>query len=242
MNCARWEPQLSAYIDGALGASDRAAVDAHIGACPACRMLIADIAAVHLAASTLEPLVPPARVWHRLSERARPEQAERVEGATVRPRSFWAWAWVAWRPLGAVAMAALIAITLGRIAALLEPVGSVSRGESPSSALAGDGLPHPEADYTLAIARLEAVTTPERNALDPDTAGAIHAGMTVIDRAIDESRAALQSDPESAPAQQSLVEALRRKVTLLQETLALINDTRTVNEEGTARFVSEINR
>jgi hypothetical protein len=64
----------------------------------------------------------------------------------------------------------------------------------------------------------------------------------VIDQAISESRAALKSEPDSAPAQESLFTALRRKVSLLQEMLALINEMRKGNQDGAARILSEINR
>ena len=64
----------------------------------------------------------------------------------------------------------------------------------------------------------------------------------LIDEAISESRAALQSEPQSESAQESLFTALRRKVALLQETLALINEMRTGDQDGAARILSEIDR
>jgi hypothetical protein len=64
----------------------------------------------------------------------------------------------------------------------------------------------------------------------------------VIDEAITESRAALHTEPQSESAQESLFAALRRKVALLQEMLALINEMRKGNQEGAARILSEINR
>ena len=70
------------------------------------------------------------------------------------------------------------------------------------------------------------VTMKERAALDDDTAEVLQANLTVIDSAIGESRAALDQQPESTIAQESLVEALRNKVALLQDTVALINATR----------------
>ena len=59
----------------------------------------------------------------------------------------------------------------------------------------------------------------------------------VIDRAIAESRTALQSQPQSAPAQNSLFEALSQKVTLLQSTIALMNEMRKGNSAGAAQLV-----
>jgi hypothetical protein len=44
--------------------------------------------------------------------------------------------------------------------------------------------------------------------------------------------------PDSEPAQQSLLESFKTKVALLQDTVALINEMRKGNEAGAARIVS----
>src|SRR4029434_7766647 len=80
-----------------------------------------------------------------------------------------------------------------------------------------------EQQCTTAIAGLEDITKKERSSLDADTAEVLQANLTVIDSAIGESRAALDQEPESTVAHESLVEALRNKVALLQDTVALIN-------------------
>jgi hypothetical protein len=49
----------------------------------------------------------------------------------------------------------------------------------------------------------------------------------VLDRAIAESRAAVERDPASVVARESLFQALRQKLGLLQDTIALINDAMT---------------
>jgi hypothetical protein len=66
--------------------------------------------------------------------------------------------------------------------------------------------------------------------------------LEVIDQAIGESRSALRTQPASEVAQESLFEALRNKVSLLQETVVLINEMRKGNQEGTARIVSGLNQ
>ena len=66
--------------------------------------------------------------------------------------------------------------------------------------------------------------------------------LQVIDQAIAESRAALRSEPQSAPARDSLFEALRRKVSLLQDTIALMNEMRKGNAAGAAQIVDGVNK
>ena len=232
MNCHECQPLLSGYVDRAIGGDERAAVASHLGTCLECRALAEDLAAIRAAANSLEPLLPPAHVWHELS----------VAAAETR-RSPFQLGWLGWRPLTAVAMTAVIAAGLWRVGALLQPALP-----TPDTAQFADAIPavdtesDPEAHYTVAIARLEEVTQADRDVLDQETAGAMNAGLMVIDDAIDESRAALKSEPQSESAQESLFAALRRKVALLQEMLALINEMRKGNQDGAARILSEINR
>ena len=231
MNCITCEPLLSAYVDEAISADQRAAVDEHLRGCAACGVLAQDLSSIRLAAGSLEPLMPSARVWHRIAAAVEtPERASRLHTG-----------WFSWRPVAAVAMTAVLAAGLWRIGSLLRPADDVA----PAAQFA-DVIPaaesDPEAHYTLAIARLEEVTNADQDVLDQETAGALYAGLTVIDEAITESRAALSTEPQSESAQQSLFAALRRKVALLQEMLALINEMRKGNPEGAARILSEINR
>jgi hypothetical protein len=99
-----------------------------------------------------------------------------------------------------------------------------------------------EQQYAEAIAGLEELAAADRDALDGDTADVLQASLTVIDDAIGESRAALETEPESELAQASLFDALRMKVALLQDTVALINEMRKGNQEGAARIVTELNQ
>jgi hypothetical protein len=95
-----------------------------------------------------------------------------------------------------------------------------------------------EAHYENAIKRLEAIATAEQSELDPRTAATLQKNLAVIDQAISESRAAVRLEPASEPAQQSLIEGFKTKITLLQDTVALINEMRKGNEAGAARIVS----
>ena len=60
------------------------------------------------------------------------------------------------------------------------------------------------------------------------------ASKPVIDRAINESRAALAQEPASVLAQESLLEALDTKVALLQDTVALASDAGGLPEDAAA--------
>jgi hypothetical protein len=95
-----------------------------------------------------------------------------------------------------------------------------------------------EQHYSAAIGDLEKVTQTESGSLDPETAKVVQANLEVIDQAIGQSREALKSQPANPVAQESLFDALRSKVQLLQDTVALINEMRKGNQEGAARIMS----
>ena len=114
--------------------------------------------------------------------------------------------------------------------------GSVSTGDAAQTVEAE--LRAAEEHYTKAITGLEQITKTEQGELDPGTAATLQKNLAVIDQAINESRAALQTQPASEPAQESLVENFKAKIGLLQDTVALINEMRKGNEAGAARIVS----
>ena len=89
--------------------------------------------------------------------------------------------------------------------------------------------------YQNAIAELEAMARTESAGLDTDTASVVQRNLGTIDQAIAESQTALTTDPANAPARDSLFEALRQKVTVLQATVSLINQMRQGDSAGVAR-------
>ena len=96
--------------------------------------------------------------------------------------------------------------------------------------------------YDKAIAQLEVLAKNNDGTIDATTAATLQHNLSVIDQAIAESRAALAADPQSQPALDSLIDALRRKVGVLQTTVALMNEIRRGNQEGAARVAAGAGR
>jgi hypothetical protein len=94
--------------------------------------------------------------------------------------------------------------------------------------------------YQKAIAGLEAVAREGQGALDPQLAAVLQRNIGVTDRAIAESRAAVRTQPTSEVAQASLFEALQRKVSLLRDTIALINEMRKGDQAGAAKIAGSL--
>jgi hypothetical protein len=103
-----------------------------------------------------------------------------------------------------------------------------------------------ELHYQNAIGRLEQVAqldaTTGQTTIDPQTVATLQRSLSVIDQAITESRTALRTEPQSAPARDSLFDALKRKVALLQDTVVLMNEMRKGNAAGAAQVVDGLNK
>ena len=95
-----------------------------------------------------------------------------------------------------------------------------------------------EAHYDNAIKGLQQIANEGEGELDPAMAVTLQKNLAVIDQAIDESRAAVRSEPTNEPARESLLENFATKIALLQDTVALINEMRKGNDAGAAEIVS----
>lgn len=252
--CDEFRPQLSGFVDGELPAEARAAVERHLAGCAACTGIVRDFERVRTTARQLGPIQPPDHVWLEIAGQMRlgspsppPASARPVSGG----RAGWQWLGLA---------AALVLITLGvyaiqrwrtavPAAARVATAGPAAAGASPGNAGAAgsvetfeDELRQAEQHYDNAIAQLEAIMKNNSGEMDPAVAAVVEKNLTTIDRAIADSRAAVAEHPESAPARDSLFEALRRKVGVLQDTVALINEMRKGDQEGAARVAAGIGR
>jgi hypothetical protein len=270
MTCDRFHALVSDWLDGDIDATQRAALEAHAETCDACRALMTDLRDVRHAATTLERQTPPSQVWTRLEQQLAGEPRFR-EAATRRASSvasiaeararartrLWGWR----SPI--LALAAGLLLMVGGSLYFLHrwsnanptpsspsasgpaTAGANQPGNAPPGALVesiDSELQQAAAHYEKAIAGLEQVANASDSPLDPDVMAALHRNLDVIDKAITESRTALASQPESRVAQTSLFDAFRRKVALLQDTIALMNELRKGDQAGAARVASGLNK
>jgi hypothetical protein len=87
-------------------------------------------------------------------------------------------------------------------------------------------LQQAERHYENAIAGLEKIVKDDQGEIDPQLMAVLQKNLSLLDQAIGESRNAVEAQPESEVARDSLLEALRRKLALLQNTILLINEIR----------------
>lgn len=229
MNCQEVRRLAGDAVDGVVDAAAARRIDEHAAACPECRALLADLRAIRTAARGLPGHAPPERVW------AAVRSSLRDAGAAGKP------AGGLWQGLAAAALLVLLAGGLGWIGAKLTPLAG-NGGHRLAVAAAIETAEDVESQYAPAIAGLEAIAAGSRDSLDAETAEVLQANLAVIDQAIDASRAALEVEPASPLAIESLLDSLRSKLALLEDMVALINEMRKGNEEGAARIVSELNQ
>jgi hypothetical protein len=226
---------------------------------------VGDLAQIRKAAAELPAVKPPDRIWARISSDL---AAERPGPVTAPPSGIATWSAAFAAGLRRLASPVPLLGAAVVILAVLAGYLAISRGPSPSTpattatattpdkgpgdtarAANGDVVENVKAElqqaaqhYEKAIAGLEQIAKAGQGNLDPQVAEALQRNLLVTDQAIRESKQALQSQPTSELAQESLFEAFRRKVALLQDTVALINEMRKGNQDGAAKIIGNLNK
>ena len=245
MTCTDFAEAISALADGSIDSAERPRVEAHIEACEDCRALLDDLRALRREAAALPPEPLPPALWSRLETGLR---AQGVRGASEGHRALWQWGAIAAALILAVALSLVVTWTRRPAQQAADAQQHAPAGEAQPAA-AGNAAPAAsvegveaelkmaEEHYERAISGLEQVAASEQASLDPQVAATVRRNLQVIDQAIAESRTALKSEPQNQPARESLFEALRRKIGLLQDTIALMNEMRKGNQAGAAEIV-----
>lgn len=244
MACEQYLTSIDALVDGTISAIRRAELERHLTGCDACVALRDDLQRIHAAASGLPELTPPDHVWLQLAGRLRQEGRLQQPALPVR-RRFSAAVWLL--PAAALLIIAAVSAVMvlgGRGSRTAVPV-------APATAVAGNAAPvksvetvqteveQAQQQFEKAIGDLETVAKANEKALDPATSATIDKNLGIIDQAIAENRAAVKAEPASVAARETLFDALRQKVSLLQDTISLINEMRQGNNAAAAQLVNK---
>jgi hypothetical protein len=195
------EAEINDLADGTLAGSALSAAEAHVQSCADCRRELEAVRAVLARLSGLPAEISPDRdlrphIW---------AQAER--------RTLWSWRY----PLAAAAVV-LIAVSSVLTATLL-------RGpeELPVTVVATPAARPPldlvslEQEYHAEAADLQRMLAGNRTQLAPETVRILEENLRIIDTAIQEARAALARDPQSAALGEMWRSAYQRKLELLEQ-------------------------
>jgi Putative zinc-finger len=248
MTCDRYRQSIQELVDGTLGPIRKAELELHLEQCDDCRSFADDLQRIHDTAASLDALEPPDRVWLQIAGRLR--QEGRVTVPAVAPRTRRSMAILAIAAALVLAVAGSI-LVLTRVTGAPEQAPATAGGSAASggNAATADPVEEVAAEFRLAeqhlqnaIGKLEAAAKTDNEIMDAQTAAELQKNLHVIDRAIAESRAALQQEPQSTHARNSLFELLRQKVVLLQDTIALMNEMRKGDSAGAAQILNSPNK
>jgi anti-sigma factor RsiW len=238
MTCSRSSEDIHALIDGTLGPIRAAELEQHLGSCELCRALERDLRQIHDVAATLGDPEPPDHVWLQIAGRLRQEGRVHDRPA-VPPTGRQQYVWLA--------IAASLVLAVGASLVVLLPQFSSPRSApaaAPGNAAGADAVQSGVEDLRQAerllqsgVAKLKEGLGSDNQALPPDMASTLDSNLQILDQAIAESSDALKKEPQNVAARNSLFDALQRKISLLQDTITLMNEMRKGNAAGVAHVV-----
>jgi tetratricopeptide (TPR) repeat protein len=217
-----WTDRLSEYIDDELTPSERAALEAHLRSCRTCAATLEELREVVARAMTL-PARPPANdLWPALEPQL---SASGREGGLLPFRTRATRRVSFTLPQLVAAGIALMVMSGGGVwmlqhggrATSMPPIAATDPAANPVVPVTTLADPR----YDEAISDLEQALQSGRNNLDAATIKILETNLATIDKAIDDSRAALAKDPANVYLNNHLADARQRKLALLRGAAAL---------------------
>jgi hypothetical protein len=253
MSCERHIERIQELVDGTLGPIRRTELEQHVDQCEACRALKADLERIRDAAAALPQMRPPDGAWLQIAGRLRLEQqqqpaAGRLAATAASRADRWSYGWMAIAATLVLAAGASLVMLVRstpttpapKPAAVSAPAPGAAGGANDQTVEAAQtAVDAAQQQFEKAILDLEKVARANSGVLDPGTSTVIEKNLGIIDQAIAENRAAVRAEPTSVAARGTLFDALRQKVSLLQDTIALINEMRKGNNAAAAQLVNK---
>lgn len=228
----QWTDRLSDYLSGDVDADARARIDAHLAECRQCREVLAGLQRVVARAQEAADVEPSRDLWPGIEEalvdadrRGREDDVIALPTARVRPTR----PRLRLGPARLTAAAALLVAVTATATWRLAAATSASPPE-PSRSQAGTSIgaqkvavPSPPQDLSDQLAALQQVYDSARESLDPNTVLVLERNLTAIERAITDSRSALEHDPGNAFLSEHLDRMYQRKLIYLQDVARVVH-------------------
>jgi anti-sigma factor RsiW len=242
MTCTRSRTDLQDLIDGTLGAIRSAELRQHLDECAECRAIHEDLQRIHDVAGTMGSMTPPDHIWLQIAGRLRQEGRVHDRPAPDASRS----AQYVW-----LAIAATLVLAVGASLFLLIPRATapapapIAESNAPGSDSVQSGvedLRQAEKLLQSGVAKLKDGLGSDKQALPPAVADTLDRNLQILDQAIADNTALLRQEPQNVAARNGLFDLLQRKISLLQDTISLMNEMRKGNAAGVAQVVESGNK
>jgi len=218
----QWMDRLSEYLDGDLAPGERAALEAHLADCAACRTAVDELRRVVGRAHALVDQPVGRDLWPGIAARIGSAGAPVIDLAARRAARRVSFS----MPQLAAAAVLLVAVTAGGTALALRGgsparLPQVAAGRTAAHAIPA-GLPSKaEVSYDAAVSDLERALDAGRSRLSPKTIQVLEKNLARIDAAIGEARTALKADPANAYLNAHLANTMQQKLELLRQATQL---------------------
>ena len=242
--CTRSIDDIQAHVDGTLGSIRAAELEQHLETCARCRALEADLRRIHDVAGTLGDPEPPDHVWLQIAGRLR--QEGRVHDRPVPETTGHSqYVWLAIAAALVLAVGASLVLLLPQFSSTRQTGVQAGQGNAGAAAAVQSGvedLMKAEQLLQSGVAKLEQGIGSDGQQLPVEVTTTLKANLKILDQAIAESTDAVQKEPDNLAARNSLFDALQRKISLLQDTITLMNEMRKGNAAGVAHVVEGTNK
>lgn len=200
MRCDQLRARLDSYPTTDLSADERGRIAEHLSECAECRTDYEAASAVGGRLARLRrEIQPPSDLWTGIAPRLKPYR-RRID-----------------LPLWRMAAAAVLLMTVSSAVTWL-----LVRSPTGQATVTFQSL---EADYARATFELTQLYATAQSAMTPSTKALVERNLAVIERALGEARAALQSDPTNSALEAIVASAYRRKIEFLERATTLDRET-----------------
>jgi anti-sigma factor RsiW len=207
----QWMYRLSEYLDGDLTPVQRSELEEHLAACETCRRVLDELRIVMAQAAVLPDREPEADLWPAVRDAIAQGRVIPIQAARTARRFSFSLAQV-------TAAAAALALVSATAVWLAVGKRDAAKGPSPETAsvrpVSVSFDPRGRADS--AITELERILAEEHGRLDTSTVRILAQNLALIDRAIEQARKALESDPGNAYLNDHLARTMRKKIDVLR--------------------------
>ena len=210
------EEQLNDYVDDVLDPAQRAQAESHFAVCPSCAHELNGLRALVQRVHVLPLDVKPERdLLAGIHSEIDREQV--IPLPATRRHALWSMRWsLASAALVLIISTALITRALSRSPATLDT--PLQQG---TNTLVSDELRGLERKYLSAIEELQLLVREQNTEISPETRVLLEQNLRVIDRAIRDSRGAMQQDPGNEMVNQMLWSNYEKKLDLLRRATSM---------------------